>query len=316
MQSNYVKNLSNKRKITIDNNYLQKFQTRFALVTILIPAIGSLLAIGLLWFSEINRIEIFLLITMYGLTLMGITVGFHRYFAHSSFETNSLIKIILAILGSMAAQGPVIQWVSNHRRHHQYSDRKGDVHSPHIQRQQKLTHWKGLWHAHIGWMLKGEISNSALFARDLLQDPTITKINQLYLLWVTIGIAIPTLLGGVLSTNWIGAFQGFLWGGMLRIFLAHHATWSINSFTHLYGQRHFSTSEQSTNNIWLAIPTLGEAWHNNHHAFANSAKFGFKWWQVDLGYWVIRLLEAIGLAWNVKIPTAAMIEAKKVAQRA
>ena len=299
---------SKRQKITITNDNLKQLQRRFALVTVLIPFLGSVLAIGLLWRAGIGAVEVVLLVSMYALSLIGITVGFHRHFAHCAFRTNIAVRIILAILGSMAAQGPVIHWVSNHRRHHQYSDQPGDPHSPHFH-----EGVRGLWHGHIGWMLNNEVTNAAVFAKDLLRDSAIAKVNQLYLTWVILGLVIPSVVGGVLTLTWMGALQGFLWGGLVRIFLAHNATWSINSITHLYGNRSFDTQEQSTNNLWLAMPTVGEAWHNNHHAFPNSAKFGLKWWQVDLGYWVIRVLEVVGLAWDVKAPTAGMIEAKKAA---
>lgn len=303
------------RKITINSDYLQKLQRRFALATILIPFIGSIISIVSLSVLNISRIEIWLLIIMYVLTMVGITVGFHRHFAHSSFKANTYIQIILTILGSMAAQGPLIHWVSNHRRHHQYSDKLGDTHSPHIyqgeSKTQKFPRLRGFWHAQIGWMINSEVTNSALFSKDLLQNSTILKINELYLLWVILGLVIPAVLGGTITVSWIGVLKGFLWGGLVRIFLVHHATWSINSITHLYGKRPFDTKEWSTNNIWLAIPTGGEAWHNNHHAFPNSAKFGLEWWQLDIGYWVINVLEKLGLVWDVKRPTVEMIKAKK-----
>ncbi|NEO77947.1 acyl-CoA desaturase [Moorena sp. SIO4G3] len=297
-----------RKKITIGNDELKQLQRRFALATVLIPFLGSVLAIGLLWRSGIGAVEVALLISMYALTIIGITVGFHRHFAHCAFKTNIAVRIILAILGSMAAQGPVIHWVSNHRRHHQYSDQSGDPHSPHL-----YEGIRGLWHGHIGWMLNSEVTNAAVFAKDLLRDSAIAKVNQLYLTWVILGVVIPGVLGGVVTGTWMGAWQGFLWGGLVRIFLAHHVTWSINSITHLYGSRPFDTQEQSTNNLWLAIPSFGEAWHNNHHAFPNSGKFGLQWWEIDLGYWIIRTLEFAGLVWEVKTPTAGMIEAKKAA---
>lgn len=302
-----------RQKITIANDRLQALQRRFALATILIPFLGSVLAIGLLWRSGIGAVEVGLLVSMYFLSLIGITVGFHRHFSHRAFQTNAAIRVMLAILGSMAAQGPIIHWVSNHRRHHEYSDRPGDIHSPHFCEGEKLIWLRGFWRAHIGWMFNNEMTNSALFAKDLLRDSAIAKVNQLYLTWVFLGLAIPTVLGGVLTGMWMGAFQGVLWGGLVRVFLVHHATWSINSITHLYGSRPFDTREQSTNNIWLVIPTGGEAWHNNHHAFPTSAKFGLLWWQIDLGYWVIRALELTGLVWNVKVPTADMLFTKKAA---
>lgn len=285
-----------KQQITIDNESLSNLQKSFALFTILIPFFGTILAICLLGQLGIGAVEIGLFSIMYALTMMGITVGFHRQFSHRSFETNKIVRAILVILGSMAAEGPVIHWVSNHRRHHQYSDRQGDPHSPHL----AAGKMGGFWNAHIGWMLNGEITNSTLFAKDLLRDPLITKLNKLYFVWVILGLAIPSVLGGVMIGTWMGVLQGFLWGGLVRIFLVHHATWSINSITHLYGSSPFNTSESSKNNIWLAIPTGGEAWHNNHHAFPNSAIFGLEWWQIDLGGWVIRFLEKTGLVWDVR----------------
>ena len=255
--------------------------------------------------------EIGLLVSLYILTLVGISVGFHRLFSHSTFQAHVAVKILLAILGSMACQGPLIYWVSNHRRHHQYSDKPGDPHSPYYIEEEAIDPILGLWHAQVGWTFTHEITNTFLFAKDLLRDSVISKVNQLYYFWVLLGLVIPTVLGGILTGTSMGLLSGFLWGGCIRLFLSYHFTNSINSITHLYGKRPFDTKEQSTNNICLAIPTIGEAWHNNHHAFPNSAKFGLQWWQVDLGYWVIRTLEVFGLAWDVKAPTAGMIEAKK-----
>ncbi|HAC66266.1 MAG TPA: acyl-CoA desaturase [Cyanothece sp. UBA12306] len=303
-----------KKNITIKNDYLVKMQLRHLWLTNVIPLLGFLVLLGLIWQNGIHGLDIALLIGMYTLSLFGITVGFHRHFSHGAFETNQVIKVILAILGAMAAQSPLVYWVAQHRRHHAYSDLDGDPHSPHIHQGKLLGQLEGLWHGHVGWVLVPEATNTTLFARDLIQDPLIYKVSQLYFVWVLIGLLIPTVLGGVLTASWLGAFSGFLWGGLARIFLAQQTTFSINSICHIYGSRSFDTRENSTNNLWLAIPTVGEAWHNNHHAFPNSAKFGLQWWQVDLGYLVIRVLQLLGLAWDVKAPTAEMIEAKKVAQ--
>lgn len=301
-------------KITIKNDYLQTVQKRFAAATIIIPLIGTLIALKFAWDFGINLMELGLLLVFWFLTMVGgVTVGNHRLLSHCAFKTHPYIRVALAILGSMAAQGPVINWVSNHRRHHQYSDQIGDTHSPNLYQGESWGKLRGMWHSHIGWMLSGELTNSTVFAKDLLQDPVITKINQQYLAFVFLGLLIPAILGGLLSGTWIGIWQGFLWGGLVRIFVVHHLTWSLNSIVHLYGSRSFNTSEKSTNNVWLAIPTGGEAWHNNHHAFPNSAKFGLQWWEVDLGCWFIRTLEVLGLAWDVKVPTLGMIEAKKTA---
>lgn len=302
---------SQKSQIIIDHDHLQILQRRFALATILIPFVGSVVAVGLLRILPIGPIEIGLLASFYGLTFIGITVGFHRHFSHKAFETKPIIKIILVILGSMAAQGPLINWVATHRRHHKYSEKPEDPHSPYIHEGEKLSWLHGLWHSHIGWMLNSKITNSTRFAKDLLKDSTIVKLNRLYLFWVLLGLAIPTVVAGVFTWTWIGALKGFLWGGLVRLFLVHHFSWTIGSIAHIFGVRPFDTKDDSRNNIWIAVPNFGEGWHNNHHAFPNSAMFGLKWWQIDLGAYVIRTLEFAGLVWDVKTPTAAMINSKK-----
>lgn len=293
--------------MTIANDYLQTIYRRVALVTVLVPFLGSVVAVESLWNFGIGAVEVGLLLGMYALTTFGIEVGFHRHFSHHAFQTTTTIRVILAILGSMAAQGGVVYWVAHHRRHHQYTDLPGDPHSPHLHK----NSWRGLWHAHLGWTLEGEVTNSIVFAKDLLRDPVIGRVNQLQQVWVILGLALPTVLGGLLTMTWIGALQGFLWGGLARVFLAHQVINSTNSICHVYGSRPFNSSDRSTNNIWLSIPSWGQSWHNNHHAFPNSAIVGLHWWQIDLGGWVIRLLEKLGLAWNVEVPTASLIEAKK-----
>ncbi|WP_200892398.1 acyl-CoA desaturase [Aliterella atlantica] len=295
------------QKLTIANDYLQNIYRRVALVTVTIPCLGVVAAIELLWNLGIGAVEIGLLLGMYAVTTFGVEVGFHRHFSHHAFQTTTSIKVILAILGAMAAQGGVVYWVAHHRRHHQYADVPGDPHSPHLHE----NSLRGLWHAHLGWTLNGEVTNSMVFARDLLRDPVIAKVNQLQQVWVILGLAIPTIIGGLLTMTWMGAFEGLIWGGLVRIFLAHQVINSTNSICHLYGSRPFDSSDRSANNLWLAIPSWGQSWHNNHHAFPNSAVVGLDWWQIDLGGWVIRLLEKSGLAWNVKVPTASLIEAKR-----
>jgi stearoyl-CoA desaturase (delta-9 desaturase) len=168
----------------------------------------------------------------------------------------------------------------------------------------------GLWYAHIGWLFVPEITNSLFFAKDLLRDPAIAKVNRLYLVWLLLGLIIPGFVAGLLTYSWTGAISGFLWGGLVRLFLSLHLTYSINSIGHVVGSRLFDTHEHSRNNALLAIPTMGESWHNNHHAFPHSARFGLKWWQIDFGYLVISTLEIVGLAWDVKVPTSSLIQAK------
>lgn len=300
------------QKTTIKNDYLIKVQLRHLWLTNLIPLLGFLVAAVLVWQIGFSILDMWLLVSMYIITLLGIGIGFHRHFSHGAFRANLVVRIILAILGSMAAQSPLIYWVAQHRRHHAYCDISGDPHSPHIHNDKKLGRLNGLWHAHFGWVFVPELTNTALFARDLIQHPVLYKVSQLYFVWIFLGLLLPTIVGGIVTKTLLGAISGFLWGGLVRIFLVQHVIFGVNSICHVYGKRFFYTRDQSRNNIWLAIPTLGESWHNTHHAFQSSAKLWLKWWQVDLGYWVILALEKFGLAWDVKAPKKEMIEAKKI----
>ncbi|MGD1875278.1 MAG: acyl-CoA desaturase [Mastigocoleus sp.] len=302
------------RKTIVADSKLKSLRLFHVLLITLIPFMGFVIA--LIWVMGGNLIEpldIGLFLGMWFVSGIGITVGFHRHFAHHSFKTSKTLRIVLAIMGCMAAQGSVIYWISLHRRHHENSDQVGDPHSPHLKKKGILKLFRGLWYAHIGWMFNHEFPNPFNYAPDLVGNKTISWVDRLYFFWLFLGLAIPTFMGGVIKGSWNGAFDGFLWGGLVRLFFTENFIWSINSITHVCGHRWFNTNEQSRNNIWLAIPTMGEAWHNNHHAFPKSAKFGLKWWQIDFGYWFIRTLEVFGLVWDVKIPTAGMIEAKKSA---
>jgi stearoyl-CoA desaturase (delta-9 desaturase) len=245
-----------------------------------------------------------LAITSYGVTMLGITVGYHRLLAHRAFSTPPAVVVALAIAGSMAAQGAPVYWVSNHRRHHRYSDEAGDPHSPHRAGDRELCGWRGFLHAHVGWMFTHELTNSIEFSRDLLQNKVIGAVNRRYWTWVLLGLFIPAAIGAAMTASWRGAIDGFLWGAGVRLFISYHLTSSINSITHLFGYRTYTTEERSRNNLWLGIPTLGEAWHNNHHAFPTSAKFGLKWWEIDIGWTFIRLLEVLGAANGVRQPSS------------
>ncbi|MEG5135847.1 MULTISPECIES: acyl-CoA desaturase [unclassified Microcoleus] len=303
-----------KKKLTITSSYLRKLQRRVAWANTLIPLIGTVVAVASLWVSNITTVAVVLLVSMYALTTIGIEVGFHRYFSHSAFKANPAVRVMLAIFGSMAAQGPVIYWVSNHHRHHQYTDRPGDPHSPHLHAEKKFARLRGLWYAHLGWIFESEMSNPSLYTKDLMRDPTIAKINQFYLLWIILGLAIPAVIAGLATQTWIGAMQGFLWGGLARIFLCNQITYCVNSISHVYGNRPFESNDCSANNVWLALPTAGSTWHNNHHAFPYTAINSFEWWQIDLGGWVIRILEFCGLVSDVRMPTPEAIAAKKKKQ--
>lgn len=297
----------------ISSNSIGKIKRRYILTISLISLIGFSVAIFEVLIGAVSYLDIGLFAIMSFMTGSSITVGFHRHFAHKTFETKPIVRLLLAIFGSMAAQGSIIAWVSIHRCHHQYTDKIGDPHSPNLHGKGIKGNLQGLWFAYIGWMFDDRLPNYLVFAKDMLRDPAIYEINRLYFLLIFLGLVIPAIIGGFLTWSWRGAFQGFIWGGVARMFYTFNAGYIINSITHAWGTRMFQSADRSTNSIWLAIPTFGEAWHNNHHAFPGSAKFGWKWWQIDIGYWVIRGLELLGLAWDVKLPNATSIEAKKLA---
>jgi stearoyl-CoA desaturase (delta-9 desaturase) len=211
----------------------------------------------------------------------------------------------------MAVQGSVLKWVALHRRHHQHSDKQGDPHSPNTHGNGILAMLQGIWHAHVGWVLSGEAPHLMRYVADLRQSRLIRTISALFPLWVLAGLAIPTILGGLITLSWSGALLGFIWGGLVRIFLVHHVTWSVNSVCHIWGSRPYRTDDHSRNNVVVGILALGEGWHNNHHAFPTSARHGLRWWQFDASYWVIRALAALKLAWKVKLPPTALVLAKQ-----
>jgi stearoyl-CoA desaturase (delta-9 desaturase) len=305
------------KNITIDSDYLdgpfslKTVQFVHALGIVILPMIGLIAALLLAWRVGITWLDMGLLLGMYVLTIIGITDGFHRHFSHGSFAANTPVRVILAILGSMAAQGSVIYWVSNHRRHHQYTDLPGDPHSPYCDGDRNLSGSPGFWHAHMGWTFNHALTNVNLYAKDLIRDPILSKVNQMYYLWVLLGLLIPTVIGGVVTGTWLGALSGFLWGGLVRLLLTYHAVNAIDSVTHIFGVRPYTSHDYSVNNPWMGVIVLGEGWHNNHHTFPNSAMIGLEWWQIDMGGWLIQLLAKLGWAWDVKVPTPEMKAAKR-----
>jgi stearoyl-CoA desaturase (delta-9 desaturase) len=274
---------------------IRRQQRLHAAALTLLPPVGALGAWALARRHGVGVTEVAILFGMYGLTMAGLTVGFHRALAHRAFEASPRMRALLACLGSLAAQGSVLYWVANHRRHHELSDRPGDLHSPIFDGERRLSRWAGLWHAHVGWNFDHEVTNVVFYAKDLLRDRAVVRVSQRYFLIVLFGLMLPAAIGGVASWTWRGALVGFLWGGPLRIFLVYHATASINSITHSFGRRAFKTRDESRNVWWLAVPTLGESWHNNHHAFPSSAWFGMRWFELDLGALCIEALKRIGL---------------------
>jgi stearoyl-CoA desaturase (Delta-9 desaturase) len=253
------------------------------------------------WGGALHWQDLVVMAITYLLAGFGVTVGFHRLFTHRSFKTSAPMRGMFAILGSAAIEGPVIEWVATHRQHHQFSDRPGDPHSPHVDHGHG---WRGafggLLHAHVGWLFRGiAMASEERYAKDLLADPVVRFVDRTFLLWVLAGLAFPFGLGYALTGTLAGALTGLLWGGAVRIFFLHHATFSINSLCHFFGRQRFPTDDESRNLLWLALPTLGEAWHNNHHAFPTSARHGLRWWQLDPSAWFIVGLERVGLVWDV-----------------
>jgi stearoyl-CoA desaturase (delta-9 desaturase) len=272
------------------------------IVAVVLPFLGLIAAAALLWNSLLGPRDLAIFAVLYLLTAVGITVGFHRLLTHRAFQTYPWLRYTLAVLGSLALQGSVIDWVADHRKHHTFTDEEGDPHSPHAGQGAGLAGMvRGLWHAHVGWLFSthGQAS-SRRFARDLVEDPVMRRINRSFPWLALATLAIPALLGFLLSGgSWRGALTAFVWAGLVRIFLVHHITWSINSICHFFGARRFPTDDKSTNVFWLALPSLGEAWHHNHHAFPRSAFHGLRWWELDPSGWLILGLAKVGLAWDV-----------------
>lgn len=253
---------------------------------------------GSIWATSCDLI---IFLVMYNLVGLGVTIGFHRLLTHNSFKTYGFVRYIFACLGTMSAQGSVITWVADHRKHHQYTDRDGDPHTPHVGHDDGLFFpLKGLYHAHVGWLFKEkEVSDWRLYAKDLCDDPGMRFINRNSGIIVLIGLIIPAVMGWLFSGSLQGGLSALLWAGFIRIFFLHHVTWSINSICHFHGHRDFQTNDYSTNVFWLSLVSFGESWHNNHHAFPRSAVHGVNPKQIDISYMVISLLERIGLAWDI-----------------
>lgn len=252
------------------------------LLLVTLPLVGVLAVIFLLWQQYVFPSDIILLLSLYVLTAMGITVGYHRMLTHQGFESSRILRAFFLILGCMAFEGKPTDWAATHIKHHAHSDDEGDPHSP----------LEGFWHAHFGWLFSKE--NFGLvheYAPHLLQDRTVRFVDRTFVLWMALSLALPWILGG---------WTGFLWGGLARVFLVNHITWSVNSVCHCFGKRPFETTDESRNEWVVGLLALGEGWHNNHHAFPRNAFHGMRWWQFDLSGIVLRSLESVGFIWNVQ----------------
>jgi stearoyl-CoA desaturase (delta-9 desaturase) len=270
------------------------------LTGVALPFLGFVAAIVLLWDQWVDWTSLAVLALMYVVSVMGVTLGFHRLLTHRSFQTHKPVEYAIAILGSMAVQGPVMNWVADHRKHHAHTDQEGDPHTPHGHGSGVKGAVVGLWYAHMGWLFeRSGTTEHQRYARDVYEDRGMQLIHKTFPVWVALGIAIPAAIGLAVTGTWRGGLEAALWGGPVRIFLGHHVTWSINSVCHFFGTRRFAVEDHSTNVFWLAPLSMGESWHHNHHTFPRSAFHGLKSWEIDPTGWVIRGMRRVKLAWNV-----------------
>lgn len=288
------------------------------IAAVVIPLLVFLGAIVHFWGNGVSWVDVGLMVFFYLITGFGITIGYHRMLTHRAFQTSKPVEYTFAILGSMALQGPVMSWVADHRKHHAHTDEEGDPHSPHagFAGGSVRNALRGLFHAHVGWLWVNEgRAGTRKYAPDLREDAGMRRISRLFPLWAILSLTLPGVLGGLITMSWAGALTGLIWGGFVRIFLLHHVTWSINSICHFLGTREFDVDDHSGNVAWLAIPSFGEAWHHNHHAFPRSAVHGLRGRrQIDISAGLITVMERLGLVWNV-VRISPERQAQKLAGR-
>ena len=290
-------------------------QRRLVLFLTILPFAGVLTAIALLWGNGLSLTDAGLALGFYLFTGLGVTIGYHRLFTHGSFQASRPLKIVLALGGSMSMEGSLIGWCAIHRRHHAYSDKEGDPHSPHLDEGPGLKGVvKGLWHAHMGWLVKPEVTDESRWAPDLLKDKDLVRITKMFPWLAVTSFFLPALFGLVLTQSLKGAVTAFVWASLVRIFLLQHVTWSINSICHFYGERPFKSLDFSTNNWVLSLISFGESWHNNHHAFPTSARHGIGRAQLDPSGWLISMFQRLRWARGVKSVSAKQIASKKIAR--
>lgn len=298
------------RRLAVESEYLHRIQRTHFLLFDILPLLGTVVALALLFYRPLTWLDMTLFFVMWLLTGIGITAGYHRLFAHRSYRTSNAVSVMLVILGSMSGRGSMISWAAMHRRHHEVADKPGDMHSPNLHGDSFWQKLHGFLHSHYSWMVKHDYPNVAHYAPDLIRNQSLVWASRHYMTWVVLGLVIPTVIGGVVSASWWGALTGFLWGAVVRMFIVEQSMSALNSFLHLIGSQPFKMDENSRNNMLLGALVWGEGWHNNHHAFPNSASFALKPYAFDLGYWFIRVLSALGLAWDVRVPTRDQIKTK------
>ena len=281
-------------------------------VFIAVPFLAVMVAIPVAWGGWLGWTDLIIALVMYAVSGHGVTVGFHRLFTHKSFKPNRLVKVVLAIAGSLAIEGPVIRWVADHRKHHKFSDRDGDPHSPWRYGNNIKALTKGLLYAHTMWLFNPEQTPQRKYAPDLMKDPDLVRVSRQFPIWVAVSLLIPPIAGGLITMSWMGALTAFFWGSLVRVSLLHHVTWSINSICHTIGERPFVSRDKSSNVWWLAVPSMGESWHNLHHADPTCARHGVLRGQVDRSARIYWVLEKIGWVYDVRWPVRHRIDSKLV----
>jgi stearoyl-CoA desaturase (Delta-9 desaturase) len=280
-------------------------------VFVIVPFLALAAVVPAVWGWGLSWTDVSLSVGFYFLSLLGITVGYHRHFTHGSFKANKPLRVALAAVGGMAIQGPVVQWVADHRRHHAFSDREGDPHSPWRYGAGAKNLVKGMFHAHLGWLFDRRQTNADRYAPDLVKDTAVRRTSRLFILWAFLSLALPAVIGGLVVGSWAGAWSAFFWAGLVRVALLHHVTWSINSVCHVVGSRPFTSRDRATNFWPLAILSGGESWHNLHHADPTCARHGVLRGQIDISARVIWVLERLGWARDVKWPDPVRLAAKR-----
>src|SRR6476659_6905875 len=284
------------------------------LVAVVAPPLGIILAMGLLWGIAFHWIDVVVLVGAYTVCAFGTTIGFHRYFSHRSFQARGPVKAGLAILGCMTVQGPLTQWVTDHRKHHAFSDKEGDPHSPHAWHEDGvLGAVRGFVHAHVGWLFSNlGMEQGREYGKDLYENKLVRTIDRMYLLWVILTLGLPFLLGYWIGGSIEAGVAGLVWGGLIRIFAYQPATFSVNSICHMFGSQDYRSRDEARNNRLVAALVFGEGWPNNHHAFPASARHGLDPGQLDVSWWVIRGAERLGLVWDVKVPDESQLERRRL----
>jgi stearoyl-CoA desaturase (delta-9 desaturase) len=277
-----------------------------------VPFVALLAAIPLLWGRGLGWRDTVIAVFMYGLTGHGVTVGFHRYFTHRGFSARRWLRVVLAVAGSMAIQGSVIQWVADHRRHHRFSDKAGDPHSPWRYGTNLVALSKGFFYSHVGWLFDWDKTSETRYAPELVADKDIRRVSRTFPLWVAVSMLLPPLVGGLWAWSWQGAVTAFFWGSLVRVGLLHHVTFAINSVCHIKGRRPFKTRDRSQNVWWLAILSFGESWHNFHHAEPTSARHGVRVLEIDSSAMLIKVMEKLRWVSDVRWPDATTVARKRV----